>query len=37
MVYGSADKIGDVEKQPELMERARRLGMLLGSEASELS
>ena len=37
MVYGSADKIGDVENQPELMERARQLGMLLGSGMSELS
>ena len=35
MVYGSADKIGDVEKQPELLERARQLGTLLGSEMSE--
>ena len=35
MVYGSADKIGDVEKQPELLEHARQLGTLLGSEMSE--
>jgi multimeric flavodoxin WrbA len=31
MVYGTADKIGDVQKQPELMERAYRLGQQLGS------
>jgi hypothetical protein len=26
MVYGSASDIGDVEKQPELMEKAYQLG-----------
>jgi multimeric flavodoxin WrbA len=31
MVYGTANEIGDVEKQPELMERAYRLGQVLGS------
>ena len=31
MVYGSAHEVGDVEKQPELMQRAHQLGILLGS------
>jgi multimeric flavodoxin WrbA len=31
MVYGSADAIGDVEKQPELMESAYQLGQKLGT------
>lgn len=34
IVYGSAHQIGDVEKQPELMERAYKLGQKLGSSAS---
>ena len=33
MVYGSAHEIGDAEKQPELMERAYKLGKTLGLEA----
>jgi len=36
MVYGSAHKIGDAEKQPELMERAYQLGLRLGAGASDL-
>ena len=32
MVYGRADAIGDVEKQPELMERAFQLGQTIGGE-----
>ena len=31
MVYGTAHHIGDAEKQPELMERAYKLGQKLGS------
>jgi len=31
MVYGTAHHIGDAEKQPELMERAYKLGQQLGS------
>jgi multimeric flavodoxin WrbA len=31
MVYGSADAIGDAEKQPDLMERAYQLGQILGN------
>jgi multimeric flavodoxin WrbA len=34
MVYGTANEIGDVEKQPELMERAYQLGQVLGSGPS---
>jgi multimeric flavodoxin WrbA len=34
MVYGSAHHIGDAEKQPELMERAYKLGLELGSGSS---
>jgi len=32
MVYGTADEIGDAEKQPELMDRAYKLGQVLGAE-----
>jgi hypothetical protein len=32
MVYGTANDVGDVEKQPELMERAYKLGQKLGEE-----
>lgn len=35
MVYGSAHKIGDVEKQPKLMERAYQLGITLGTGVSD--
>ena len=35
MVYGTANKIGDAERQPELMERAYQLGQKLGSGSSE--
>jgi len=31
MVYGSASDVGDVEKQPELMEQAYQLGKKLGA------
>ena len=31
MVYGTANDIGDVEKQPELMERANKLGQKLAT------
>jgi hypothetical protein len=31
MVYGTANDIGDVEKQPELMEQAYKLGQQLGT------
>ena len=31
MVYGTADKIGDAEKQPELMNQAYQLGHKLGT------
>jgi multimeric flavodoxin WrbA len=33
MVYGSANKIGDAEKQPALMEKAYQLGKQLGVSA----
>jgi len=33
MVYGSANKIGDAEKQPALMEKAYQLGRQLGASA----
>ena len=33
MVYGTANDIGDVEKQPELMTRAYKLGKTLGLES----
>jgi len=33
MVYGSANKIGDVEKQPALMDKAYQLGLQLGASA----
>ena len=31
MVYGTANEIGDAERTPELMERAYKLGQVLGS------
>jgi multimeric flavodoxin WrbA len=34
MIYGTAHQIGDVEKQPELMERAYQLGQRLGEGSS---
>ena len=37
IVYGSASDPGDVEKQPELMERAYQLGQRLGREQEVLS
>jgi hypothetical protein len=33
MVYGSASDEGDVLKQPELLERAYKLGVKLGTGA----
>ena len=33
MVYGSANKIGDIEKQPDLLQKAYRLGLQLGAGA----
>jgi len=33
MVYGSANKIGDAEKQPALMDKAYQLGQKLGTSA----
>jgi hypothetical protein len=37
VVYGSASDPGDVEKQPELMQRAYQLGQRLGREQEVLS
>ena len=37
MVYGTAHKLGDAERQPELMERAYQLGQKLGSEPSKVN
>lgn len=34
MVYGTADAIGDAQKQPELMRRAHELGRTLGAARS---
>jgi hypothetical protein len=31
LVHGSADEIGEAEKQPDLMEEAYQLGLKLGS------
>jgi multimeric flavodoxin WrbA len=33
MVYGTADEVGDVVKQPELMEKAYKLGLKLAGQA----
>ena len=35
MVYGTANNIGDIEKKPELMEKAYNLGKLLASEPDQ--
>ena len=35
MVYGSADQIGDVKKQPELMQRAYQLGRELAENGKQ--
>jgi len=37
MVYGTANQIGDAEKQPELMEHAYKLGQKLGWSSSTAS
>ena len=34
MVYGSADEIGDIKNQPDLMQRAYQLGHELGTSAN---
>ena len=33
MVYGSANKVGDIEKQPDLLQKAYQLGLKLGASA----